>query len=92
MALGEDQVALAEVAQRWCDAAVAQGAHRHGLDETGGSSPWWAEVVAMGWPALHLPTELGGQGCGLPELAVVLEAAGRAGIAGPCSPPPSPPP
>jgi 3-oxochol-4-en-24-oyl-CoA dehydrogenase len=87
MALGEDQVALAEVARRWCGAAVADGARRHGLDDDAVDPfPWWDEVVAMGWPALHLTVEHGGQGCGLAELAVLLEATGRAGIAGPLLP------
>ena len=39
MALGDDQVALAEVARRWCDAAVATGARRHGLDADGPTLP-----------------------------------------------------
>src|SRR5690606_20835659 len=37
--------------------------------------PRWDEVVAMEWPTLPLP-----------ELAVVLEAVGRAGIGGPLLP------
>jgi len=87
IALGEDQDALARTVRRWCDAAVERGARRDGLDGPAeGEEARWKEMVAMGWPSLHLPEAHGGQGYGLPELAVVLEELGRAGIGGPLVP------
>jgi alkylation response protein AidB-like acyl-CoA dehydrogenase len=36
----------------------------------------WREMVELGWPGLALPEELGGQGLGIVELAVVFEEMG----------------
>jgi alkylation response protein AidB-like acyl-CoA dehydrogenase len=36
----------------------------------------WQEMVELGWPGLALPEELGGQGLGIVELAVVFEEMG----------------
>jgi alkylation response protein AidB-like acyl-CoA dehydrogenase len=88
LALGDDRLALAATARRWCDAAVAEGARRAGVDAVppAREDTGWDEIVAMGWPALHLPAAHGGQGFGLAELAIVVEALGRAGVAGPLVP------
>jgi alkylation response protein AidB-like acyl-CoA dehydrogenase len=48
--------------------------------------PVWKEMAAQGWLGLHLPEEVGGQGFGLFEVAVVLEEAGRAMVPGPLLP------
>jgi alkylation response protein AidB-like acyl-CoA dehydrogenase len=38
----------------------------------------WDAVVALGWPAIHVPATLGGADCGFADLAVVLHELGRA--------------
>ena len=45
--------------------------------------PFWDELCSLGWTGLHLPEARGGQGYGLPELAVVLEELGRVVAPGP---------
>src|SRR6185437_10065600 len=46
----------------------------------------WKEVAGLGWLGLHVPEEHGGEGAGLPELAVVLEEMGRVVAPGPFLP------
>ena len=43
----------------------------------------WASQAKAGWFALHLPETYGGQGFGLPELAIVVEELGRCVAPGP---------
>ncbi|MEZ5245687.1 MAG: acyl-CoA dehydrogenase [Acidimicrobiales bacterium] len=87
-----DHAALADTVRRWCNAVVGPAGRRVGLegDDEAGSRHWdarqWDEMVAMGWPVLHAPESLGGQGFGLADLAVVLEETGRAGVPGPLLP------
>ncbi|MBJ7336894.1 acyl-CoA dehydrogenase [Mycolicibacterium sp.] len=88
IALTDDHQALAE--------SVTGFAARHAPSETtrlafdqlaaGVVPPHWAELVAQGLHAVHLPEECGGQGGGLEELAVVVEAAGSALLPGPLLP------
>ncbi len=49
-------------------------------------TPVWKELAEVGWLGLHLPAAYGGQGFGLPELAVVVEELGRAIAPGPFLP------
>jgi alkylation response protein AidB-like acyl-CoA dehydrogenase len=91
-----DHAALADTVRRWCNAVVGPAGRREGLEAEGEgaaenrSRHWderqWDEMVAMGWPVLHAPESLGGQGFGLADLAVVLEETGRAGVPGPLLP------
>ncbi|MBV8463317.1 MAG: acyl-CoA dehydrogenase, partial [Acidimicrobiales bacterium] len=46
----------------------------------------WKEFAAQGWLGIHVPEQDGGQGFGLPELAVVLEQAGQSCFPGPLLP------
>jgi alkylation response protein AidB-like acyl-CoA dehydrogenase len=46
----------------------------------------WKEIVATGWLGLHVDERFGGQGYGLPELAIVVEQLGRNAIGGPFLP------
>ncbi|MGQ0802860.1 MAG: acyl-CoA dehydrogenase family protein [Actinomycetota bacterium] len=46
----------------------------------------WAQMVALGWPALTVGEEAGGLGLGMVELAVVLEELGRVLAPGPFLP------
>ena len=43
----------------------------------------WAQMVALGWPALTVAEEAGGLGLGMVELAVVVEELGRVLAPGP---------
>ncbi|MER7360755.1 acyl-CoA dehydrogenase [Nonomuraea dietziae] len=49
-------------------------------------SPGHEALAAQGLLGLHLPEEAGGQGYGLVELAVALEALGEGLVGGPCLP------
>ena len=44
---------------------------------------WWADLVAQGFHAVHLPEAVGGQGGRLVDAACVVEAAARAMVPGP---------
>src|SRR5271156_2434238 len=44
---------------------------------------WWTEFVDIGFPAVHVPETLGGQGGSLADMACVLEAAAAALLPGP---------
>ncbi len=43
----------------------------------------WAQMAALGWPALTIPEDHGGLGLGMVELAVVVEELGRVDAPGP---------
>ncbi len=65
-------------AQRHCPAGVVRAAVNAG--DSGGShyrSVLAPSLAAQGLFGLHLPDEAGGQGFGLPELAVAIEETGR---------------
>ncbi|SCK07480.1 acyl-CoA dehydrogenase family protein [Streptomyces sp. WMMB 322] len=49
---------------------VAEGKHTDEL---------WAEAASLGYLGVNLPEEYGGGGCGMAELAIVLEELGAAG-------------
>lgn len=76
--------------------AVAQFASRHApvshtrelLDQLAGGElpPWWNELVANGFHAVHLPESCGGQGGTLADTACVVEAAAGAALPGPLLP------
>jgi alkylation response protein AidB-like acyl-CoA dehydrogenase len=89
MAIGisEEHIALHEAARRWvethADVATARAAMESPDDER---PPFWDDLVKMGWLGLHLPAVYGGEGYGLPELAVVLEELGRVCAPGPFLP------
>ena len=69
--------------QRHCPAEVMRAA-ADGTD--GGAARYRADLAPslaeQGLFGLHLPEDAGGQGYGLPELAVVLEETGRALLPG----------
>ena len=86
----DDHRALAEVArsflagQRAAARALLPPAHEKAPDEPVPAT--WKEFAALGWLGLHVPVEHGGEGAGLPELAVVLEELGRVVAPGPFLP------
>lgn len=85
--LTPDHAELAATVRRWAETVVGAAGRREGLDSAPVARPaHWDEMVAMGWPVLHAPESLGGQGFGVADLAVVLEETGRAGVPGPLLP------
>jgi len=47
---------------------------------------FWSDFAALGWLTIHLPEQVGGEGFGAPEVAIVLEELGRAAAPGPFLP------
>jgi len=87
LAITDEHRALADVARSFLAAHDARGAARALLDQADEAlPPFWKELCDLGWLGLHLPEECGGQGYGVPELAVVLEELGRAVAPGPFLP------
>ncbi len=78
---------LRRAVRRWAETYCPPSVPRAFLEkEIPGPPPNWEELAAQGWLGLHVPEDLGGQGFGLLELAVVLEELGRALMPGPLLP------
>jgi len=87
LALTEDHRSLADVARAFLVDRQALAVARDLLEAPDEKlPPFWDELCALGWPALHLPEELGGQGYGLLELAIVTEELGGGVAPGPFLP------
>ncbi|MHA6780905.1 acyl-CoA dehydrogenase [Pseudonocardia saturnea] len=85
LAITDDHRTLAEVARSALSGQRA--AARALLDSFDEQLPAiWKELAGLGWLGLHVPEEHGGEGAGLPELAVVLEELGRVVAPGPFLP------
>jgi len=70
--------------RRWVESRCPSEVTRAALDgERDELPPFWSELAQQGWLGIHVAEELGGQGAGLVELAVVLEELGRAAAPGP---------
>jgi 3-oxochol-4-en-24-oyl-CoA dehydrogenase len=89
MALGltEEHLELAAAIRGWAQRNCPPEIVRAAADGTDGGSARYLESLAPGLAeqgvlGLHLPDEDGGQGYGLPELAVALEELGRALVPG----------
>jgi alkylation response protein AidB-like acyl-CoA dehydrogenase len=87
-------LAISEEHRELAESARAMLADRNALDAaraaSEGAAPqtleFWKDVVDLGWLGLHVAEEHGGQGFGLPELAVVIEQLGRVVAPGPFVP------
>ncbi len=87
LAITDEHCALAEVVESFLTKHDARAVARQQLDASAEAVPeFWSDMVELGWMGLHLPTDRGGQGFGLPELAVVLEQMGRELTPGPYLP------
>jgi alkylation response protein AidB-like acyl-CoA dehydrogenase len=88
IALGEEQVALAEsVAKFVARHAPTASTRREFEDLAAGIWPtWWDVLRGQGLLSLHLPTSAGGDDAGLGALAVVVEETGRGLLPGPFLP------
>jgi len=85
--IGEDHEELRRTVRRWLESRCPPDVPRALLDaESEAMPPFWDELAAQGWLAIHVPEEYGGQGFGLLELAVVVEELARALAPGPVVP------
>ena len=86
MAIGiqDEHEELRAAVQGWAEARGVAAVVREALDaESDALPPYWGDLAAQGLLAIHLDEELGGQGAGVVELAVVAEELGRAAAVGP---------
>jgi len=75
---------LRSAVRGWAEARGVAAAVRTALDAADDAvPPYWADLADQGLLAIHLAEEVGGQGAGLVELAVVAEELGRAAAIGP---------
>ena len=87
LALTEEHLALAESVRGWAGRAAPAEALRGAVaDGDGGAALYTGTLrpalAGQGLLGLHLPESLGGQGYGLPELAIAAEELGRALVPG----------
>src|SRR4051812_18726088 len=89
MAVGltEEHLALAETVRRWAERTCPPETVRAAAESGDGGAAQYREALRpglaeLGLPGLHVAEEHGGQGYGLPELAVALEELGRALVPG----------
>ena len=86
MAIGiqDEHEELRAAVRGWAEARGVAAVVREALDAGSDSlPPYWGDLAAQGLPSIHLDEELGGQGAGVVELAVVAEELGRAAAVGP---------
>jgi alkylation response protein AidB-like acyl-CoA dehydrogenase len=87
IALTEEHQELARVARSFLGAHEVRGECRALLEAPSDRLPgFWKEMAELGWMGLHVDEAQGGQGFGLPELSIVLEALGYAMAPGPFLP------
>ncbi len=87
IAITDEHQELARVARSFLEAKQARTASRELLEAPEEKLPaFWKEIAELGWLGLHIAEEYGGQGFGLPELAIVLEEIGYAVAPGPFLP------
>jgi alkylation response protein AidB-like acyl-CoA dehydrogenase len=82
----EDQEALRDTARAFLAAEAAGPRLRELLDDVEGPAAveaLWARTVALGWPGLLVPADLGGAGAGMLEAAVLCEEMGALPLPGP---------
>ena len=87
LALTEEHLALAESVRGWAGRAAPAEALRAAVADADGGAALYTgtlrpALAGQGLLGLHLPESLGGQGYGLPELAIAVEELGRALVPG----------
>ncbi|MGH9084811.1 MAG: acyl-CoA dehydrogenase family protein, partial [Acidimicrobiales bacterium] len=84
IAIGDDHLELLATVRRFtadrCPPSVARAAMEADPAEP---PPFWDELAKLGWLGLAVPEDLGGEGYGYVELAIVLEELGRVVAPGP---------
>ncbi len=86
IALSDEHEEQRRSARRWLDAHCPPSVSRALLDGEEELQPVWKEMAGEGWLGIHLPEEVGGQGFGLFELAVLLDETGWSVVPGPLLP------
>lgn len=75
----DDAEALREQARKFLAERADKSRARAIMDSGASHDPaLWADIVALGWPALRIPEEHGGLGLSVLELCVLAEEVGRA--------------
>ena len=87
LAVTEEHKALAETVRGWAERHCPREVARAAADSPDSGMPHYRASLApslgaQGIFGLHVPSDHGGQGFGLPELAVALEELGRALVPG----------
>jgi alkylation response protein AidB-like acyl-CoA dehydrogenase len=72
----ELRAAVHAMLERECPRSLVRAVIEKGASASGADG-LWRQMVALGWPALTVPTSAGGLGLGWVELAVVLEELGQ---------------
>jgi alkylation response protein AidB-like acyl-CoA dehydrogenase len=84
MGISDEHLALHDAVRGWAERHCPPSVPRALLDEPSEGLPsFWSDLAAQGWIGIHLDEAFGGEGYGIPELAVVLEELGIAGAPGP---------
>ena len=87
IALSDEHEAQRRSARRWLDKHCPPAVPRAMLDAEGEErQAVWDGLAGQGWLGIHLPEELGGEGFGLFELAVLLEETAWSAFPGPLLP------
>jgi alkylation response protein AidB-like acyl-CoA dehydrogenase len=87
VAVTEEHEELRRGVRRWAERHCPREVPRALLDRPDDAlPPVWADLAGQGWLGVHVAEELGGQGFGILELAVVAEELGRALVPGPYLP------
>jgi alkylation response protein AidB-like acyl-CoA dehydrogenase len=92
IAIEEDHLDLARAVGRFAAEQVQRSDGASAAREAIAAGPapdlpgFWASLGELGWLGLAVPEELGGEGFGFEELAVVLEQLGRVVAPGPALP------
>lgn len=82
--LNEDQETLARYAREFLTAECPMSFVRTMMEgETAHDPSFYAKMAGLGWMAIAIPEEFGGQGMSYVDLAVLLEETGRAVLPGP---------
>jgi alkylation response protein AidB-like acyl-CoA dehydrogenase len=80
----EEQEMLRDAAKRFladnCPTTFARKMMAH---DTAHDDGFWKKIVGLGWPALLIPEQYGGQGGTFLDMTVVIEEAGKALVPGP---------
>lgn len=85
--VSEEHEELRRGLRRWTERHCPSEVVRARLDDDDESlPPFWGDIVEQGWLAIAVGEELGGQGFGILELAVVAEELGRVVAPGPFVP------
>ncbi len=84
MGISDEHLALHDAVRGWAERHCPPSVPRAQLDEPTEALPsFWSDLAAQGWVGIHLDEAVGGEGYGIPELAVVLEELGAAAAPGP---------